>query len=145
MQAGRTGKKNNEENQPGALTGTPGGLATTCVLGRPYISNAQATTATVWINQGFVPAEDAAFRQTAAAYEKTSGNKLDYNILPFQALNQKIIVALTGGDIPDLVFHDAPATILPQNAWDDKLLDVSDVVEAQKSQLSETAIASSTY
>jgi hypothetical protein len=49
------------------------------------------------------------------------------------------------GDVPDLVFHDAPATLLPQNAWDDKLLDVSDVVEAQKSQLSETAVASSTY
>jgi ABC-type glycerol-3-phosphate transport system substrate-binding protein len=71
------------------LIGTPLGLAAAGVLARPYLANAQATTATVWINQGFVPAEDAAFRQTAAAYEKASGNQLDYNILPFQALNQK--------------------------------------------------------
>ena len=123
----------------------PLGFATVGALARPHIANAQATTAAVWINQGFVPAEDVAFRKTAADYEKASGNKLDYNIMPFQALNQKVISALTSGDVPDLVFHDAPATILPQNAWDNKLLDVSDVVEAHKSQLSETAVASATY
>jgi multiple sugar transport system substrate-binding protein len=128
-----------------SLIGAPLGLATAGGLARPYIANAAATTAAVWINQGFVPAEDVAFRKTAADYEKASGNKLDYNILPFQALNQKVIAALTSGEVPDLVFHDAPATILPQNAWDDKLLDVSDVVEAQKSRLSETAVASATY
>ena len=121
------------------------GLAAASVLARPHIARADATTATVWINQGFVPAEDVAFRKTAADYEKTSGNKLDYNILPFMALNQKAISALTGGDVPDLIFHDAPATILPQNAWDDRLVDVSDVVETQKSQLSETAISGSSY
>jgi multiple sugar transport system substrate-binding protein len=104
-----------------------------------------ATTATVWINQGFVPAEDEAFRKTAADYEKASGNKLDYNILPFMALNQKAISALTSGDVPDLIFHDAPQTILPQNAWDDKLTDVSDIVEPQKSILSETAVLGSSY
>jgi multiple sugar transport system substrate-binding protein len=128
-----------------SVIGAPLGLAAVGILGRPYIANAQATTATVWVTQGFVPAEDAAFRKTVADFEKITGNKLDFNIQPFQALNQKIIAALTSGDVPDLVFHDAPATLLPQNAWDDKLLDVSDVVEAQKSQLSETAIASSTY
>lgn len=123
----------------------PLGIAAASVLSRPYIANAEASTATVWINQGFVPAEDVAFRKTAADYEKASGNKLDYNIMPFQALNQKVISALTIGEVPDLVFHDAPATILPQNAWDNKLIDVSDVVEAQKSRLSDSAVASATF
>jgi multiple sugar transport system substrate-binding protein len=128
-----------------SLIRMPLGFAAAGALACPYIANAQATTATLWINQGFVPAEDAAFRKTAADYEKESGNKLDYNVMPFQALNQKVIAALTSGDVPDLIFHDAPATILPQNAWDDRLVDVSDIVEAQKSLLSETAIAASTY
>ena len=39
---------------------------------------------------------------------KASGNKLDYSIMPFMALNQKTISALTSGDVPDLVFMDAP-------------------------------------
>jgi multiple sugar transport system substrate-binding protein len=128
-----------------SLIGAPIGLAAAAGLGRPYIANAQATTATLWVGQGFVPAEDVAFRKTAADYEKASGNKLDYSIMPFQALNQKTIAALTSGDVPDLIFHDAPATILPQNAYDDKLIDVSDVVEAQKSLLSDTAVASASY
>ena len=109
-------------------------MAATGASGAPYIANAQAKTAIVWQNQGFVPEEDAAFRATAADYEKASGNKIDLSIMPFMALNQKAISALTSGDVPDLIFHDAPSTILPQNAWDDKLVDVSDMVEPYKSR-----------
>ena len=53
--------------------------------------------------------------------------------MPFMAMNQKTISALTSGDVPDLVFMDAPSTIIPQNAWDDKILDVSDVVKPYES------------
>ena len=121
------------------------GLAATGILARPHIANAAATTAIVWRDQGFVPEEDAAFRATAADYEKSSGNKIDLSIMPFMALNQKIISALTSGDVPDLIFHIAPSTILPQNAWNDKLVDVSDIVEAHKSELSTTSLLSSSY
>ena len=115
------------------------------MLARPHISNAAASTATVWQVQGFVPEEDAAFRATVTDYEKASGNKIDLSIMPFTALNQKVISALTSGEVPDLVFHDAPATILPQNAWDNKLEDVSDVVEAHRSELSATAVLASSF
>jgi multiple sugar transport system substrate-binding protein len=121
------------------------GLATTTALSRPYIAKAAATTATVWQVQGFVPDEDAAFRKTIADYEKASGNKIENSIMPFMALNQKAISAMTSGEVPDLIFHDAPATILPQNAWNDRLVDVSDVVEVQKSKLSETSLLASSF
>jgi multiple sugar transport system substrate-binding protein len=128
-----------------SLLGGSLGLAATGALSRPYLANAAATTATVWQVQGFVPQEDAAFRKTVADYEKASGNKIDLSVMPFQALNQKAISALTSGDVPELIFHDAPQAILPQNAWDDRLLDVSDIVEAQRSKLSETALLSSSF
>ena len=121
------------------------GLAATGGLSRPHIANAAGTTATVWQVQGFVPQEDEAFRKTVADYEKASGNKIDLSVMPFQALNQKAISAITSGDVPDVIFHDAPATILPQNALDNKLEDVTDVVEPQKSKLSETALLNSTF
>src|SRR5580698_8561884 len=114
-------------------------------LSRPYIANAQAKSATVWMNQGFIPQEDAAFVKVAEDYMKASGNKIEYSIMPFMAQNQKTISALTSGDVPDLVFMDAPSSILPQNAWDDKLVDVSDVVTPYESQLSETAKLCSTF
>ena len=94
---------------------------------------------------GFIPQEDAAIRKVCEDYMKESGNKLDYSVLPFTALNQKVIAALTSGDVPDLVFQDAPSSIIPQNAWDDKILDVSDVVAPFESQLSETAKLCSTF
>ena len=121
------------------------GLLATGMLARPHIANAAASTAIVWRDQGFVPEEDAAFRNTAAEYEKASGNKIDLSIMPFTALNQKIVSALTTGDVPDLIFHIAPGTLLPQNAWNDKIMDVSDILEAHKSELSATALLNSSY
>ena len=126
-------------HEPPFGMGTALGIAAGATLGRPYIANAAAKTATVWVNQGFVPQEDEAFRKVAADYMKESGNKLDYSIMPFMAQNQKTISALTSGDVPDLIFMDAPATILPQNAWQTKIVDVTDVVTPYESQLTETA------
>jgi len=40
------------------------GFATGAVLARPYVANAQAKTATVWMNQGFIPQEDEAFKRS---------------------------------------------------------------------------------
>ena len=121
------------------------GLAAAGLLARPHIAKAESGTAVVWRDQGFVPEEDAAFRATVADYEKASGNKIDLSIMPFMALNQKIVSAITSGDVPDLIFHIAPSTLLPQNAWNDKLVDVSDIVEAHSHELSKTALLSSSY
>jgi multiple sugar transport system substrate-binding protein len=120
-------------------------VAATGTLSRPYIANAQAKTAVCWLNQGFIPQEDEAMKKVCEDYMKASGNKLDYSIMPFMAQNQKTISALTSGDVPDLVFMDAPSSILPQNAWDDKLVDVSDVVTPYESQLAESAKLCSTF
>ncbi len=128
-----------------SLIGSTLGVAAAGTLGMPYIANAQAKTAVCWINQGFIPQEDAAARQVCEDYIKASGNKLEYSILPFMALNQKTISALTSGDVPDMIFMDAPSSIIPQNAWDDKILDVSDVVAPYESQLHETAKLGATF
>ena len=47
---------------------------------------------------------------------KESGNKIESSIMPFMAQNQKTISALTSGDVPDVVFMDAPRQMLLQNA-----------------------------
>ncbi len=109
------------------------------VLARPYIANAAAKTAEVWWTQGFIPEEDASFRRVVADYEKASGNKINYSILPFVALGQKMISALQTGNTPDLMSYDGIQTTLVMNAWHDKLVDVSDVVATQQKKLSEVA------
>ena len=81
------------------------GLAAAGTLARPFIANAEAKTASVWWAQGFVEDEDEAFQHLVADYEKASGNKIEFSIIPFAPM-QKIVSALTSGDVPDFMFHD---------------------------------------
>src|SRR5438445_5600891 len=108
-------------------------------LGRPYIANAAAATATVWWTQGFAEEEDISFKKMVADYEKASGNTIDYSIMPYAPLRQKIVSAVTSDLVPDL-FQNNPAEIIALYAWQDKLVDVSDVVETQREEYTETAL-----
>jgi multiple sugar transport system substrate-binding protein len=127
------------------LRGTAG-LAAAGTFASPFIANAQAKTATVLWVQGFVKEEDEAFKNTVAAYEKASGNKIDFSLIPFGPAMQKIVAGLTSGDSPDIMYHAiADQTVVPQNTWNDKLVDVSDVVETQKAHFHPTALLTSQY
>ena len=108
-------------------------------LARPYIANAAAKTATVWWVQGFAQQEDVSIKKIFADYEKASGNTIDYSIIPFAPHRQKVISAMTSGDVPDL-FSANPAEMVALFAWQGKLVNVSDVVDTQKAQLSDTAL-----
>jgi multiple sugar transport system substrate-binding protein len=122
------------------------GLAAAGPLASPFIANAAAKTATIWWTQGFVKEEDEAFKTIVAAYEKTRGNTIEASITPFAPLMQKIVSALTIGDVPDVISHDiADAAVVPQNAWNDKLVDLSDIVDPLKSQLHPTAYLATHY
>src|SRR5271166_6963323 len=117
------------------------GAAAARTLARPYIAHAAATTATVWWVQGFAEEEDVAFKKMVADYEKTSGNTIDYSIIPFAPERQKIVSAMTSGVVPDL-FQNNPFESIALYAWDDKLVDVSDVVATQKEEYTEAALLS---
>jgi multiple sugar transport system substrate-binding protein len=81
-----------------------------------------------------------------AEYEKQSGNRIDYSLIPTGPLMQKIVSSLTSGDVPDVMSHDtADATVIPQNAWKNNLVDLSDIVEPLKSQLHPTAYLASHF
>jgi multiple sugar transport system substrate-binding protein len=108
-------------------------------LAGPYVANAAAKTGTVWWVQGFAEEEDVAIKKIFADYEKASGNTIDYSIMPYAPLRQKIVSAVTSGGVPDL-FQNNPVETLALFAWNDKLVDVTDIVETQKSQYTETAL-----
>src|SRR5215470_8199883 len=115
------------------------GLFAAGAFARPYIANAAATTAEVWWGQGFVPEEDVAVKKVVADYQKASGNTIELSIAPFAPQRQKIVAAVQSGIVPD-VFRNNPDEIVALYAWDDKLVDVSDVVETQKEEYTETAL-----
>jgi multiple sugar transport system substrate-binding protein len=116
-------------------------VAAGAALARPYIANAAATTATVWWTQGFAHEEDIAFKKIVDDYEKASGNTIDYTIVPYAPLRQKIISAVTSGVVPD-IYPSTPNELVGLQAWADKLVDVSDVVEPQRELYTDTALSS---
>jgi multiple sugar transport system substrate-binding protein len=111
-------------------------------LARPYIANAAATTAEMWWGQGFAEEEDISLKKIVADYEKASGNKIDLSIIPFAPLRQKAVSAITSGVVPDIM-ETADLEFAALQSWDDKLLDVSDIVETQKKDFVKIAVDSS--
>jgi multiple sugar transport system substrate-binding protein len=116
-------------------------LAFVSTLGRPYIAKAEAKTATIWWVQGFAQEEDVAFKQVVDNYQKASGNTIDFSLVPYAPHRQKVISAITSGDVPDITVANA-AEIVALYAWQDKLVDVTDVVDTQKAQYNDTALLS---
>src|SRR5437764_11639445 len=120
------------------------GLAAAGTLARPFIANAAATTAEMWWAQGFAKEEDASLNRTVAEYQKASGNKIELSIIPFAPLRQKAVSAIQSGAVPDIV-ETADLEFAALHAWDDKLLDVSDIVETQKKDFIPISIDSCHY
>ena len=117
------------------------GLAAAGTLARPYIANARPGPRPCGGRRASSPRRTRR-SQMVADYEKASGNTIDYSIVPFAPLMQKIVSALTSGDVPDLISHDVnDAVIVPQNAWNDKIVEVTDVVEAQKIRISSDCLS----
>jgi multiple sugar transport system substrate-binding protein len=117
-------------------------LAAAKTLGFPHVARAAATTASMWFSQGFVQDEDTSLRKAVAEYEKQSGNTIELSITPFAPERQKIVAALTSGVVPDLIGFANPIENLQIDAWQDRWVEVTDVVETQKAQFSETALLS---
>lgn len=108
---------------------------------------AAGKTITIWWNQGFYPAEDQALKTMVAAWEKKTGNTVNLTIYNGSDLPAKIISAMTTGQVPDICYIDnADFLLLPQAAWRNQVVDVSDVVNTEKSEYSKTALtAASLY
>ena len=119
-------------------------LAAAGTLARPYIANAQAKTAELWWAQGFVQEEDISIKKIVGDYAKASGNTIELSIMPFAPMRQKIVSAMTSGVVPDM-FTNQPTEIVSLFAWDDRLIDVSEVsAEAARGSSARTASCTST-
>src|SRR6202011_4350416 len=114
------------------------GLAATGALARPHIANAATTTAELWWVQGFAQEEDVAFKKVLADYERERDTKIEKHI-SVAPLPKNAVSAIPAGVVPD-VMELADFSFLPLNAWADKLVDVSDIVEPLKSQYIDTAL-----
>src|SRR5215469_13498633 len=98
---------------------------------------------TVWWTQGFYKAENDAVIAWMADWEKRNNTKVNLTIMNAPDVVTKLIAAMQVGDVPDVVHTvTGDRLLVPRAAWNDQLEDVSDVVESQKAEYTETALAS---
>src|ERR1700730_18679281 len=73
-------------------------------------------------------------------YQKASGNKIDYSLIPNAPLRQKEISAIQSGGVPD-VMEVADIPVTPLNAWDDHLIDFDEIIETGKASYKPTYLS----
>src|SRR5262245_44743934 len=98
---------------------------------------------TVWWTQGFYKAENDAVIAWMADWEKRNNTKVNLTIMNGPDVITKLIAAMQVGDVPDVV-HTVTGDrfLVPRAAWNDQLEDVSDIVDTQRAEFTETALAS---
>src|SRR5579871_3639722 len=96
---------------------------------------------TVWWTQGFYKAENDAVIAWMADWERRNNTKVNLTIMNGPDVITKLIAAMQVGDVPDVV-HTVTGDrfLVPRAAWNDQLEDVSEVVESQKAEFTETAL-----
>jgi multiple sugar transport system substrate-binding protein len=105
-----------------------------------------AEPVTVWWTQGFYEAENKAVIDNLAAWERATGTKVNLTIMNGPDLITKLIAGMQVGDVPDLV-HSVTGDrfLVPRAAWDDQLIEVSDVIDSQKAEFHPTSLISSRF
>jgi multiple sugar transport system substrate-binding protein len=120
-----------------------GTLVAGLLLTSALASAARAEEITVWWNKGFFQAEDQAIQEVIQAWQKQTGNTVNLSFYSTGDIAAKIISAITAGQVPDIAYADInDFVIAPQQAWNDKLEDVSDVVGPIKDKYTQTALLS---
>ena len=125
-----------------ALRGSSTAVMALAALSLP-LASASAETLTVWWNKGFFQAEDQALLKVVADWEKATGNKVNLSFYSTSDIAAKFVSAFATNNVPDVAYADiADFQIAAQQAWDDKLADVSDVVKPIEDKYTKTALLS---
>ncbi len=104
---------------------------------------AETTPLTIWWNRGYYLEQDEALKKVVTEWQEKTDNKVELLFLSEDDILQAAIDALAAGKAPDILFSErAEFTLIPQWAWEGKLLDISDVIEPVKKLYSDTALKS---
>jgi multiple sugar transport system substrate-binding protein len=116
------------------------GIAFGMLAGAPAMAQ---ETLTVWWVKGFYPAEDAALFNVIKKFEaKHKGVKVELSQYPIQDMIPKTVAALDSGNPPDVAYSDVyDFQVTGKWAHDDKLEDISSVINPIVSRFEPTALS----
>ena len=89
---------------------------------------ARAADLVVWWDKGFYTQEDAAVREIIAAFEQKTGKQVELIQVAQNEMFQKAQAALEAGQAPDFLFGTDSIAWVAQWAYEDRLVDLENVV-----------------
>ncbi len=121
-------------------------ILVTCSGNKPknYLQEPQSEKIlTIWWNRGYYSEEDRSLEKVITEWQEKTDNKVELLFFSPDDILQVAIDALGAGKPPDIFFsYRAGYTLIPQWAWQGKLLDVSDVIAPVKKLYDNTALKS---
>ena len=100
-------------------------LAAALILTPP---GARAADLVVWWDKGYTPEEDAAVKETVAAFKQQTAKQVELALYPQAELPNKIRQALETGRPPDIAFGTWLSSFVALWAFDDRLVDLSGAI-----------------
>ena len=98
---------------------------------------------TIWWTRSYYAQEDDALKAAIAQWQEQTGNKVNLSLISQDDILKDTEQALESGNPPDIVFSPrVDFTLTPRWAWDDRLVDVSEVIEPLKDKYSPAALDS---
>jgi multiple sugar transport system substrate-binding protein len=89
---------------------------------------AKAADLVVWWQQGFYPQEDEALREVITAFEQRSGKQVELVLHGLTEFQDKLPAAIEAGQPPDIAFGINIDSLIPEWAYYDRLVDLTDTV-----------------
>jgi multiple sugar transport system substrate-binding protein len=89
---------------------------------------AKAADLVVWWDQGFNLDEDAALREVIAAFEQRSGKRVELDFQGLGEFEDRLVTAVEAGRPPDIAFGINVDEYIPEWAFHDRLVDLTDTV-----------------
>jgi multiple sugar transport system substrate-binding protein len=90
--------------------------------------SAKGADLVVWWEEGFYPEEDAAVRETIAAFEQETDKDVELVLYPQPELTGKVQAAIETGQPPDFLFGLLIDPNIDPWAYDDRLVDLAEAV-----------------
>ena len=99
----------------------------------------------IWWEQGFLPEENEQINQLIRRWEQKSGKVVDLKLLPVALIDQQLtnfIGQSESNQIPDIVYSvGVDASLAPKFAWQDQLVDLTDVITPIKQKYTSIALS----
>jgi multiple sugar transport system substrate-binding protein len=99
----------------------------------------------VWWNKSFVPQQDEVFKEVVQKWEKKTGKTVDLSFFSIPDHPAKMLAAFDSKIVPDVDFGQVVNVQTAQFAYEDKLLEISDVLNPIRGQFVDVALTGTQF